>query len=164
MRGDRWTSVKNGLRKCLSDLKKMKDNIVTIFTFDSVINEHVSQATPAEAIAKHEKLPTTNGEDTDYNVAMEKVVSSMQEVQEKYANFCRFVVFLSDGFGVCPKEHVEKIEELMKSGMKVVFYTISCVTDEEAAMIEMAKGIKGEHYKISKPESAKIIFSQILGA
>lgn len=163
MRGARWTSVKYGYKKFLGEIKKMNNVIVSTFSFDGNINHHIKAVNPSEAYELIEKIPNTLGQDTNYIMAMETMVEYMQNSGGEYDNYCRFLVFLSDGGGDFPKASLTKIQKFKKEGMKMVFYTVSCATDEEETMIEMAKTLNGEHYKVMSPEASKIIFTQILG-
>lgn len=163
MRGERWDAMKAGYRKCLSELKKMKNIIVTVFTYDDNVNPHASQETPIECIKKFEKLPFTQGE-TNYTKALEAMTNVMENVKEEYKEYCSFLIFLSDGEAEFPKEACAKIVQMKKSGKKIIFYTVACVTTDDKSMTTMTREIGGEHFRISNPEGGKIIFTQILGA
>jgi uncharacterized protein with von Willebrand factor type A (vWA) domain len=164
MRGERWAAVKASYKKCLSELMKMKDIIVTTFTYDKEVYPHVNQMAPGKAIKEREKLPFMADEETYYTKAMDKMVESMQEIKEEYKEFCTFLIFLSDGVGEDPTAPVEEIMKMKEDGRKVVFYTIACATTEEETMKSMSDRIGGEHRRIKKPEDSQYVFTQILGA
>ena len=164
MRGVRWNSVKTSYKKCLTDLSKMKDIIVTTFTYDSDVYPHVDQMVPGKAIKEIEKLPFNAGSETFYTKAMDKIVESMENLKEDYKEYCSFLIFLSDGVGEDPEEPVAKLVKMKEEGRKIVFYTIACDTTEEETMKSMSDRIGGEHHRIKKPEDSQYVFTQILGA
>lgn len=160
----RWESVKKSYRKCLTDLMKMKDIVVTTFTYDSDVYPHVEQMVPGKAIKEIEKLPFNAGESTLYTKAMEKIVESIEKFKKGDEEYCNFLIFLSDGIGEDPEEPVAKLMQMKEEGRKIVFYTIACDTTEEETMKSMSDRIGGEHRRITKPEDSIYVFTQILGA
>lgn len=162
MMGSRWNSVKKDYNRCLSQLQKMKDILVTTITFDENVNVYGKYKSPAQALKEANKLPFTGGE-TNYPKALDAIITCMEELDNKYKEYCICLLFLSDGQGGYPEQGISKIMELKKAGRKIVFYTIALMTEEDDDMKKMVTIVGGEHYKIESQEGATEVFTKILG-
>jgi len=159
MKGTRWDSVIVGLSECLDRIKRMKQVCVSAFTFDIKPNPFCRERNPHQAIANSSQIPFT-GKGTDYKRALKYATALINKTRHPDYLIC--IMFLSDGLGGFPKECIEELKEMKEKGRKILFYTIACDTDEESDMMLMARELQGEHYKVTNPEAAKVIFASIL--
>jgi len=159
MAGARWDSVVVGLFSCLKRIKRMVDVCVSAFTFDTKPNPFCRERTPRQAIANAERMPFT-GKGTNYMRALEYAITLINKSKKDNHLLC--ILFLSDGLCEYPVEQIEKLKTMRKKGKKILFYTISCVTDEEKTMMKMATELQGEHYKVTNEEASRLVFSTIL--
>ena len=162
MRGPRWGAVKSGYRRSLAALSKMQDIVISTFTFDDRVNPHINFKTPIEAVNAITKLPFT-GRGTNYRKALEIVVSLIEKRDPKFKDYLTCIFFLSDGEGGYPDKAIKTLKEMKASGYKILFNTIACATDEEKEMVQMAKEVNGEHYKIINQKASEAVFLKILG-
>ena len=159
MKGTRWDSVLVGLSTCLNRIKRMKHVTVSAFTFDSKVNPFCRERSPQQAIINSSQIPFT-GKGTDYKRALKYAIALITKA--KHSEYLSCIMFLSDGLGGYPAEHIKELNSMREKGKKILFYTIACDTDEEKEMMQMAEEINGEHYKVTNPEAAKIVFTTIL--
>lgn len=161
--GKRWRSVGDGYLRCLNLLQGMTEIVITSFTFDDKTYEYIKEKDPQTALKKKEKMPFQRGTATDYQVAMDKVVSLLStEGDEKFKDYLACVMFLSDGKGGYPTSSVEHLLKLKKDGRKIMFFTFACETEEDEDLKQMAKAIGGDHYKVLDAEAMKSAFQTIL--
>eukprot|EP00830_Metopus_es_P002124 TRINITY_DN11894_c0_g1_i1.p1 TRINITY_DN11894_c0_g1~~TRINITY_DN11894_c0_g1_i1.p1 ORF type:complete len:184 (+),score=17.68 TRINITY_DN11894_c0_g1_i1:203-754(+) len=107
MKGAKWNYVNEGYRKCLSELAHMKDVIVTLFSFDDNVCQHINEETPEDALKHLDKVPFTGGR-TDYSPAFEWLVNKIAESSTKHKDYLNYVLFLSDREGGYPDISVKK--------------------------------------------------------
>lgn len=162
MRGTKWRFVKEDYKKCLTKLTKMKDIIVSTYTFDDAVNVHVEQKKPSEALKLISKLPCTY-KNTNYPKVLDVILNSIDRADEKYQHYINILLFLSDGQGGYPEKEVQRILEMKKAGRKILFYTIAFVADDDDDMKRMVKELGGEHFEVSSDKGPIEIFNQILG-
>lgn len=159
MRGTRWDSVKFGLKTCLNRLKTMEEIMISGFTFDDNVRDFCREVTPEEAIKLSQDM-TFSAKGTNYMEGLEHAMRIINEAKHK--DYLACIMFLSDGLGGLPKDTIEEIKEMKKQGMKILFYTIACATEDDDDMIIMSTNLGGEHYKVTNSEASKIVFTKIL--
>ncbi len=159
MKGLRWDSVKAGYKRCLEHLGKMKDVLISAFTFDDGPNPFVREKPPGQAVLTADKIPFT-GKGTNYKRALEFAMGLVDRAHNK--DYLSCVLFLSDGMGGFPEDAMKHIANLKDAGKKILFYTIACVTTEDDDMIKMDNLVRGAHYAFDNPETARRVFSAIL--
>eukprot|EP00826_Nyctotherus_ovalis_P009674 TRINITY_DN12560_c0_g1_i2.p1 TRINITY_DN12560_c0_g1~~TRINITY_DN12560_c0_g1_i2.p1 ORF type:complete len:332 (+),score=88.07 TRINITY_DN12560_c0_g1_i2:755-1750(+) len=159
MKGTRWDSVIVGLSECLDRIKRMKHVCVSAFTFDIKPNPFCRERSPHQAIANSSQIPFT-GKGTDYKRALKYAIALIRK--SRHPDYLVCIMFLSDGLGGCPNECIEELKEMREKGKKILFYTIACDTEEETEMMKMANELQGEHYKVTDPQAAKLVFAAIL--
>lgn len=159
MKGPRWNSVMVGFNTCLKRIKQMKDVYVSAFTFDDKTDVLCVEKTPIEAAGVSGHVAFT-GRGTDYTRALDNIIEIAKN--SKYPDNLVCIIFLSDGLGGYPEEGIKELKKLRNQGKKILFYTIACVTDEEEDMIKMSEELQGEHYKVTDPNGAKLVFATIL--
>lgn len=149
MTGSRANAVEQGIIKCLQILKRMKEIIVTCFTFDIDTSVLHTYENPAKIIRSRKKMfPSKKGDKTDYKKALEKAIQ-MINGNTAHPDYLSCVIFMSDGDGEYPKDSMNKLIEMKKSGKPLIFMTLACCTMEDFSMLEMSKAIEGEHYNIA---------------
>lgn len=159
MKGPRWNAVKAGYKNCLMQLRRMKQVIVSAFTFDDKPNPFVHEKTPGEAVATAGNLPFT-GKGTNYKRALEYVISLI--TKSLHPDYLSCIIILSDGLGGYPEDTVATLCNLRERGRPILFYTIACVTEDDDDMVKMVTALEGDHYKIVSAEAAKQVFAAIL--
>lgn len=165
MRGVRWDSVKEGYKKCLTKLQRMKDVLVSAFTFDDKPNPYVKEKTPAQALKQTNNIPFT-GKGTNYQRAVEYISFLMTKgLSQGRLEYLSCIMFLSDGVceGAYPDEGLRRLLASKNEGRKMLFYTIACATHEDEDMKRMVSTMGGEHYNVSNPEATRQVFAIILG-
>ena len=154
-----------GYKNCLGKLQRMKELVVSTFTFDDKPNPFLKEKTPSQALKQTSKLPFS-GKGTNYQRAVEYVLFLMTRgLSEAHLDFLSCVIFLSDGQceGGYPDEGMHKLLAMKNEGRKLLFYTIACVTKEDEDMKNMIRTVNGEHFNVHSSEAARQVFSIILG-
>jgi Mg-chelatase subunit ChlD len=159
MKGARWDSVIVGFSACLHRIKQMKEVIVSAFSFDVKPNPFCRERSPNKAILALNQIPFT-GKGTDYNRALKYAIALANK--SKHSDYLICIMFLSDGFGGYPTNCINELKDMRAKGKKILFYTIACDTEEESEMMKMANELQGEHYKVTDPGAAKLVFAAIL--
>lgn len=159
MKGARWDSVIVGFSTCLHRIKRMKEVCVSAFTFDVKPNPFCRERSPHQAILTLNQIPFT-GKGTDYKRALKYAIALINKA--KHNDYLVCMMFLSDGFGGYPTEYINELKAMRDKGKKILFYTIACDTEEETEMMKMTNELQGEHYKVTDPEAAKLVFAAIL--
>lgn len=159
MRGTRWDSVRFGLKTCLNRLKTMEEIRISGFTFDDEVRDFCREVTPEEAIKLSQDM-AFSAKGTNYIEALEHAMKIINEAEHK--DYLACIMFLSDGLGGLPKDTIDELKEMKKQGVKILFYTIACATDDDDDMIIMSTNLGGEHYKVTNSEASKIVFTKIL--
>jgi len=159
MKGSRWDSVIVGFSTCLHRIKRMSEVTVSAFTFDTKPNPFCRERSPRKAISVLNQIPFT-GKGTDYNRALKYSIALINK--SKYPDYLVCIMFLSDGFGGYPTNCINELKDMKDKGKKILFYTIACDTEEESEMVKMANELQGEHYRVTDPEAAKLVFAAIL--
>lgn len=159
MKGARWDSVMVGFSTCLHRIKRMKQVSVSAFTFDVKPNPFCRERSPHQAILTLSQIPFT-GKGTDYKRALKYAIALINK--SKHPDYLVCIMFLSDGFGGYPAACIDELREMRERGKKILFYTIACDTEEETEMMKMANELQGEHYKVTDPQAAKLVFAAIL--
>ena len=160
MKGTRWESVKTGFSNFLQRIKKTKEVIVSAFTFDDKPNPFCREKTPTQAISLSKNLPFT-GKGTNYKRALDYATSLIKK--SMHQDYLSCIILLSDGLGGFPEDSMIELQKMKTRGKKVLLYTIACETDEEVDLMQMATMLKGDHYKVTSTEAAKLVFATILG-
>ena len=165
MRGARWNAVVEGYKSCLTKLQRMKQNVVSTFTFDDMPNPFLKEKTPAQALRQTAKIPFTQ-KGTNYQRAVDYVLFLMTRgLSEAHLDYLTCVIFLSDGQceGGYPEEGMRKLQAMKNEGRRMLFYTVACVTKEDEDMENMVHTMNGEHFNVQDPEATRQVFSIILG-
>lgn len=160
MKGSRWESVRAGFNDCLEKLRPMKEVVVTGLTFDNKPNVFCREKTPDQAIRSAREMVFT-GTGTNYKRCLEYALGAITKGTHPDYLFC--LMLLSDGLGGYPDRAIEEIKELRREGMKILFYSIACETEDDVDMMQIAIGLEGEHFKVNGAQGMKGAFTRILG-
>lgn len=160
MKGSRWESVKIGLNDCIEKLRPMREVLITGLTFDNKPNPFCREKAPEQAIRSVKDMAFT-GEGTNYKRCMEYTLGVITKAAHQEYLFC--MILLSDGLGGYPDRVIEEMKDLREQGVKLLFYSIACETDDDEDMIRIATELEGEHFKANGPEGMKGAFTRILG-
>ena len=135
--------------------------VVSVMTFDDNPTLCYKEETPAEAIAKKQKLPFT-GRETNYASALAKVVDLLTNCSPQYQDYLGDILFFSDGRADCPLKEIAQLAEMQAQGRTILINTIACETEEDQDLIRIATGLKGNHYSTNSAAALPQIFQKIL--
>lgn len=159
MSGARWDSVTLGYDACLQKLKPVTDVYVSSFSFDGKVNPFCREKPPVKAAVTAKELPFT-GKGRSFKRALDYAIKLMERFEHK--DYLHCMLLLASGAGGPSQEQIDRLKTMRKVGIKFVFYTISCETEDEKEIIELTKALDGEHYKLDKAEASRIVFYNIL--
>lgn len=161
MKGERWDTIMEAYKKALSQLRKMHNISISCFTYDENVNPFIQEDSPDKAYKSISKIPNSEGEGKDHEKAFEHIVEILSNTS--HPSYLNCILFVSAGSGTYPDDSMARLQEMKKQGLKMLFYGIACITEDEECLMNIVQAVDGELFKFSNPDSGKEIYSALLG-